>query len=149
MEEENSSRGTVEDKVADADADTMDMVEVDVKTMGRETTTSQQQESHQQNQPHGQATFSLPQTTIKEVATQATINPIRTIGTTIGGTFTHVDLTSIMRAQDDRTKGNTIRWDVPGRMWMRTKLRTIVHPGQENTKPSCQVTMRGADKVGQ
>ena len=64
MEESNSSRDTVEDKVADADAvagtDAMDVAEVDVTTMGRETTTSNQQESHQQNQPHGQATFPLP-----------------------------------------------------------------------------------------
>ena len=64
MEEDNSSRGTVEDKVVDADAvastDAMDVAEVDVTTMGRESTTSQQQESHQQNQPHGQATFPRP-----------------------------------------------------------------------------------------
>jgi hypothetical protein len=131
-----------------AGTDAMDGAKVDVTTMGRETTTSQQQESHQQNQPHGQATFPLPQTTIKEAATRAATNPIRTRGTTIGGTVTHVDMTSIMRAQGSRTKGRTIRWDVPGRMWMRTKLRGIVHLVRGNTKLSCLETMQGADKVG-
>ena len=143
----------MEDEVEDADAvagtDAMDRAELDVTTMGRETTTNKQQESHQPNQPHGQETFPLPQTTIKEAATLAATNPIRTRGTTIGGTATPADMMSIMRVQDTSTRGRTIRWDAPGRMWMRTKLQGIVHRGQGNTKLSCLETMRGADKLGQ
>ena len=105
MEEDNISRDTVEDEVADTDAEAVagmgameEVAKMNATTMGRETTTNKQQESHQPNQPHGQETFPLPQTTIKEEATLTTTNPIRTGGTTISGTVTHVDMTSIMRA---------------------------------------------------
>ena len=88
--------------MADADAvagtDAMDVAEVDVTTMGREVTTSQQQEYHQLNQQHGQATFPLQQTPIKVADTRGATNPIRTRDMTIGIIVTHADMTSIMRA---------------------------------------------------
>ena len=156
MEEGNNSRDTGVGKEADADADAVEETDVmdeevaeAAPTLEEETKATKQQVYHQPQQPHGQGTCPLQQTTIKEEAATTATNPIRTRGTTIGGTATPADMMLIMRVQDASTRGRTIRWDVQGRIWMRTKLRGIVHRVQGNTKQSCLETIWGADKVGQ
>ena len=133
-----------------ADTGTMDVVaEVDATILDKEITTNKQQHYHQQNQPRGRGTFPLPHTTIKEEDMLAATSPIRTKCTAIGCTATPADMMLIMRAQDASTRGLTIKWDAPGRIWMRTKVQGIVHRVQESIRQSCLETMRGTDKVGQ
>ena len=154
MKEDNNSRDTGGDKEADADAveetDVMDEEAAEAAaTLDEGTKASKQQVYHQPQQPHGQGTFPLQQTTIKEEADTAATNQIRTRGTTMGTTVTPADMMWTMRVQDASTKGCTIRSDAPEQMWMHTKPRGIVHHAQGSTKQSCQITMRGVDKVEQ
>ena len=154
MEEDNNSRDTVEEEEADADAvEETDVTDEEAAeaatTLDEGTKANKQQGYHQPPRPHGQGTFPLQHTTIKGEAATAETNPIRTRGTTIGIIVTPADMMWTMRVQGVSTKGHTIRSDAPGRMWMHTKPRGIVHHAQESTKQSCRSTMRGVDKVEQ